>query len=322
MKLAVLFPGQGSQKVGMGLDLYEKSQAIKDLFTQADKICKYNISEIILNGPQDELNKTKNTQIAIVTVSAAFTIIIRNELKNININFMPIATAGHSLGEFSCLWFTGILDIENLIEIVSIRANLMHNAPSGSMAAVMNLDSNKIQNIINSNGLIEKVVIANYNSPNQIVIAGYKNELIKISELLKTEGARTIILPVSGAFHSPLMEEASKSFSAELDKLQLSRTAALEVPIYQNIDGNYSTDLKTIIEKLKKQMTSPVLWTQTVKNLVNNGVDTVVEVGPGKILTGLVKKINPDITCYNIYDLETLNQFVHIYKHELSTTKS
>lgn len=318
MKLGILFPGQGSQKVGMGLDIYEQSNHCRDLFNYIDKITGRNISNIFLYGPSDQLNQTKNTQISIVAISVGLTQILKDELKNRNITFAPQGCAGHSLGEFTALWFANIIEIEELINIISIRSNLMQNAPPGGMAAILNLSDEEINKIINENN----IVIANYNSPTQFVISGDKETLHEILEKIKLAGGKSIILPVSGAFHSPLMNDVSKSFILELSKLSILSKNKPTIPIYQNYDGKPSSDLNTINEKMQKQMTSPVFWTQTINNLVKDGVTAVLEIGPGKVLTGLVKKINPEIDCYNIFDLASLKEFITNYECKLSPTKS
>ena len=304
MKFAVLFPGQGSQKVGMGLDLLEKTNLAKELFEKADNITGRKISEIFLHGPESELNQTKNTQVAIVVISVVLTLLLKDELKKKNFDFMPSACCGHSLGEFTALWFSGLLSFDDLIKIIAVRGSLMQKAPPGSMAAVLNLTVEQIENLINVDNLKNKIVIANFNTPSQLVISG---ELIAIEEMvpkIKLLGGKAIILPVSGAFHSPLMDVPSKEFAKEFDKLQIISNP--QIPVFQNVDAKSSTDVVNVKEKIKKQMTSSVLWTQTINNFTDVGIKTIIEIGPGKVLSGLVKKINPAIDCYNVCDYTSL----------------
>ncbi|MBI2996563.1 MAG: ACP S-malonyltransferase [Candidatus Melainabacteria bacterium] len=314
MYFAVLFPGQGSQKAGMGLDLYEHTEIAKDIFNKVNLQANRNISNVFLYGPQEELNQTKNTQISIVAVSVALTLLLTEELKKRSLPFKPYAACGHSLGELTALWFANFITLEDLIKLVLVRGNLMQNAPGGKMAAILNLTSEKIEKeILDKNNL----VIANYNSPTQLVISGKKEAFENIEEKVKLLGGKTIILPVSGAFHSSLMEDSSKKFVLEIDKLLELPVNNQTVPVFQNIDGLSNKDFKSIKEKLKRQMISPVLWTQTINNLVNENVRAVIEIGPGKILTGLVKKINPGIDCYNVNDLNSLQEFINIYELKL-----
>ena len=308
-KFAVLFPGQGSQKVGMGLDLFEKTPLAKELFNKVDSITGRKISEILLHGPEDELNQTKNTQPSIVIISVLLTLLLKDELKKKGLNFTASACCGHSLGEFTALWFCGLLSIEDLINLVAVRGSLMQNAPSGSMAAILNLTKEQIEDLLNADNIKNKVIIANYNSPAQFVISGEKIAIEEILPKIKSSGGKAIILPVSGAFHSPLMNTPSREFAKEFDKSQIASND-IKIPIFQNTDGEPSTSTVKIKEKIKNQMTSPVLWTQTINNLVNTEINTVIEIGPGKILTGLAKKINPNISCYNIYDYSSLIDFV------------
>ncbi len=316
MKLAVLFPGQGSQKVGMGLDLLEKSNLAEELFRKADVIAGRKISEIFLHGPESELNQTKNTQISIVLVSVALTLLLQDELKKQDLTFNPIACCGHSLGEFTALWFSKLFSFEELINIVSVRGNLMQNAPSGGMAAVLNLTNDQLENILNIESFKNKIVIANYNSPTQLVISGEKTAIESIVPVIKTSGGKAIVLPVGGAFHSPLMNIPAKEFEKEIDSLQITSNPI--IPVYQNTDGKSSNDIEQIKAKLKKQMISSVCWIQTVNSLTAAGVDTVVEIGPGKVLTGLVKKINPGIICHNVSDYTSLLEFLAIFQTALA----
>ncbi len=318
MKFAVLFPGQGSQKVGMGLDLFNESNTAKEIFKKVNSIVGRKISDICFNGTENELNKTENTQISILTVSIVLTILLLERLNTRKLPFNPYGLCGHSLGEFTALWFTGFFTLEQVIKLVSIRGSLMQNAPQGGMAAVLNLEENKIKELIeNNNELKNKLVIANYNTPKQIVISGEKVAIEKSIEIIKANGGKTIILPVSGAFHSPLMAEASKLFTSEIDKLVIQNNIKIKFPIFQNVDGKESQDPTIIIEKVKKQMTSPVYWTQTINNLVKKNVTDYIEIGPGKVLVGLVKKINPNVSCYNICDLASLNEFIELYEPQI-----
>lgn len=325
MTFAVMFPGQGSQKVGMGLDLVEKSETARNIINQTDTILGRKLSDIFLYGPQEELNQTKNTQVAIVTISCILTLLLEEELKIRQLEFNPIFCMGHSLGEFTALWYVKILSFEELIKLVSIRGNLMQNSPPGAMSAILGVTIEQIQNLINESGLGGKIIIANYNSPTQFVISGEKEAVHIFSGKISDIGsAKAIILPVSGAFHSQLMEEPSKHFKVEIDKLfsLKDQNTSIKIPVCQNFDGKSAKDLTVIQEKIKKQMTSPVLWTQTINNLVSENISSVVEIGPGKVLTGLVKKINQNLDCYNISDYTTLNQFIENYEHKLLQTES
>ncbi len=319
MKFALLFPGQGSQKVGMGADLIDKSDEVKSLFSEIDAKAGRDISNIFLNGPQEELNQTKNTQISIVAVSVALLKLFEKKLESKKLSLELIGCCGHSLGEFTALWYSKILKLDELVSLVLLRGNLMQSAKEGAMAAILNLELSQIENLINESEYKGKIVIANYNSPNQFVISGEKSAFENIPEKVKSLGGKAIILPVSGAFHSHLMNPASEVFNEELSKISPLENS--KIPIYQNIDGKPSSDKNIIFEKIKKQMTSSVFWTQTITSLVKDGVDTVIEIGPGKVLTGLVKKIKPDLNCYNIYDYQSLEDFILLYESKLSTAK-
>ncbi len=316
MKFAILFPGQGSQKVGMGLDLIDKSNDIKDLFNKLDSIASRNISNIFMNGTSEDLNQTKNTQPSILVVSIALSMLLSEKLAEKNLKLDIQGVCGHSLGEFSALWYSNILSTDDVLKLVLFRGDLMQNAPSGAMAAILNLSEDKIKSMLSEDTYSGKIIIANYNTPNQFVISGEKSLFESIPEKVKALGGKAIILPVSGAFHSALMHEPSLSFTDAL--LKLSLPASSSYPIYQNVDALPSTESPIILDKLKNQMTSSVLWTQTINNLVNEGVNAVIEVGPGKVLTGLVKKINPIIECFNICDYQSIEEFITIYESKLS----
>lgn len=318
MKYALLFPGQGSQKVGMGKDLFENSDLAKKYFNKANEILDRDITNIIFNGPAEELNQTKNTQPAITLVSIIITELLKENLSANNSALSPSACCGHSLGEYSALYFGGVINFETTLDLVSKRGNLMQSAPAGGMAAILNLSAEKINELLNDDEYKNNLVIANHNSPSQFVISGKKDLFASIPEKVKALGGKGIILPVSGAFHSPLMEEPSKDFNSIIENIKSFSDSS--IPIYQNVDALSSTEKNVIIEKLKKQMTSSVYWTQTINNLVTDGVSTVIEVGPGKVLTGLVKKINPDINCYNIFDFTSLKDFINEHRVSLQPT--
>lgn len=320
MKFAVIFPGQGSQKVGMGHDLFTQTKIGQEIFKKINTIAGKDLSNIIFNGPVEELNQTKNTQIAIVAISVILVLLLQEKITEKNLTFNPFACCGHSLGELTALWYANIIDLDTLLKLVLYRGKIMQNAPDGGMAAVLNITSDKIEDLLKKHNLKDKLVIANYNSPYQLVISGNKDAISLLPELVKTIGGKTIILPVSGAFHSPLMNESANLFISEINKLNISNK--VKISIYQNYDSKPSLEAKMIIEKLKKQMTSPVLWTQTINNLVTEKVSALIEIGPGKVLTGLIKKIDPKVECYNIQDLNSLNDFIDNYEYKLLSART
>ena len=320
MRFAVIFPGQGSQKVGMGHDLFEQTEIGKKIFEKINAVTGKDLSNIILNGPSEELNQTKNTQISIVAISIILVLLLEEKIKIKNLSFNPFACCGHSLGELTALWYTDLIDLDSFLKLVLLRGEIMQKAPEGGMAAILNLTSEKIEALLKENNLKDKLVIANHNSPSQLVISGNKDAIQSLPELIKKADGKTIILPVGGAFHSPLMNEPANLFINAINKLKITNKA--KIPIYQNSDGLPSEESKDIVEKLKKQMISPVYWTQTINNLVTEKVSTFIEIGPGKVLTGLVKKINPETDCYNIEDLDSLNDFIDKYEHKLLSTRT
>jgi [acyl-carrier-protein] S-malonyltransferase len=285
---AYVFPGQGSQFSGMGKDLYEQSAAAKALFDQANAILGFNITDVMFGGSDEELKQTNVTQPAIFLHS----VILATTVPDLQ----PDMVAGHSLGEFSALVVAGALSFEDALKLVSQRADAMQRAceqnPS-TMAAVLGLDDTKIEEICAS-VTDEVVVAANYNCPGQVVISGSHEGVRLAGEKLKEAGAKRVLpLPVGGAFHSPLMEPAREELAQAIENTSFSTPRC---PIYQNVNAQPSTDVATIKANLIAQLTAPVRWTQSVQNMVADGATEFVECGPGKVLQGLVKKINNEVT--------------------------
>jgi [acyl-carrier-protein] S-malonyltransferase len=283
---AYVFPGQGAQFVGMGKDLYDKSQVAKDLFEKANSILGFRITDLMFSGTDEDLKQTKVTQPAIFLHSTI--------LAAVTGNFQPSMVAGHSLGEFSALVANKTLSFEDGLVLVSKRAMAMQKAcektPS-TMAAILGLDDSIVEEACA--GISDVVVPANYNSPGQIVISGSNEGIDKAIEILKEKGAkRALKLAVGGAFHSPLMEPA------RLELEEAIRSTSFNKPIcavYQNVNAKPSTDPSIIRSNLVLQLTSPVRWTQCVINMIADGATSFTEVGPGCVLSGLIKKVNKEI---------------------------
>jgi len=280
---AYVFPGQGAQYTGMGQDLYNNSPIARELFEKANEILGFKITKIMFEGTADELKQTKVTQPAIFLHSVILSKVLGDK-------FQPEMTAGHSLGEFSALVAAGALSFEDGLKLVSKRAQAMQKAceaqPS-TMAAIVGLDDEIVEQVCAEvNGV---VVAANYNCPGQLVISGAVEAVNEACELLKAKGAkRALILPVGGAFHSPLMEPAREELAAAIEATTINKPVC---PVYQNVDAKPQTDPKVIKQNLIAQLTGPVRWTQTVKNMIADGAVSFTELGPGKVLQGLVGKI-------------------------------
>jgi len=279
-----VFPGQGSQFPGMCLDLYQKHSELKEMFEKAEEVLKFNISEIMFNGSPKELIQTKVTQPAIFIHSMAILSILKD-------SFKPDQVAGHSLGEFSALVAAGVLSFEDGLRLVSTRAKAMQKScenTNGTMAAILALENDLIENICTKiNGI---VVAANYNCPGQVVISGEVKAVEEACSKLSDAGARrTLILPVGGAFHSPLMEDAKVELSIAINNSNFNEPIC---PIYQNVNGIGENSLVNIKENLISQLTSPVKWTHSVNQMIKDGATEFIEIGPGKVLQGLIKKID------------------------------
>lgn len=281
---AYVFPGQGSQFVGMGKELYEGSEIAKEMFEKANEILGFRITDIMFDGEAEDLKQTKVTQPAIFLHS----VILAKTLGN---DFKPDMVAGHSLGEFSALVANGTLNFEDALRLVSARAIAMQKAcevtPS-TMAAILNLDNEVVENIC---AAIDGVVVpANYNCPGQLVISGSVSAITEACEKLTAAGARrALVLPVGGAFHSPLMEPAREELEAAINNTTFNTPSC---PIYQNVPALPITDPEEIKTNLIAQLTAPVKWSQTMQHMLADGATSVTEVGPGKVLQGLFKKID------------------------------
>ncbi|MEM9680933.1 MAG: ACP S-malonyltransferase [Bacteroidota bacterium] len=281
---AYIFPGQGAQFSGMGLDLYENSPSAQELFEDANDILGFHITDIMFEGSPEDLKQTKVTQPAIFLHSVILA-------KTLGDAFQPDMVAGHSLGELSALVANGTLTFEDGLKLVSQRAQAMQKAceiqPS-TMAAVIGLDDDIVEKVCTMTEGI--VVAANYNCPGQLVISGEIDAVNAACETLKEEGARrALVLPVGGAFHSPLMEPAREELAAAIEATTFSKP---NCPIYQNVTANAVTDEDSIKANLISQLTAPVRWTQSVQQMISDGASHFTEVGPGKVLQGLVKKID------------------------------
>lgn len=305
-KIAFVFPGQGSQYVGMGKDLAAKFSYTKKFFDEANASLGFDLAKICFEGPEEELKKTEITQPAILTVSA----ICLEAMKSFG-GIKAEAAAGHSLGEYSALYAAGALSFKDAVKLVNSRGKFMQTAVplgEGTMAAILGLDHNIVKDICakaSEKGVVEA---ANINSPGQIVISGTVAGVAEASRLCKEAGAKRVIeLQVSAPFHSSLMKPAADKLAEELNKITMKNAS---IPVVSNVTADYVTDAQTIKELLIKQMTSPVQWENSIMKLSNDGFDNFIEIGPGKVLTGLIKKINPKALIHNVGDAASLGNFL------------
>ena len=292
---AFVFPGQGSQHLGMGADLYNSNQKAQQIFEDANEILGFKITDIMFGEDQEALKQTNITQPAIYIHSMVIALIA-------NKFFKPDAVAGHSLGEFTALAAANYISFEDGLRLVYKRAIAMQEAcekNESSMAAIVGLDDNTVEDVCSQSK--ETLVAANYNCPGQIVISGTINAVnIACNKLTELGARRALVLPVRGAFHSPLMKSAEESLSKAINNTQFKEGAC---PIYQNITGMPYTDIEEIKQNLVNQLTSSVKWTQTMENMKINGLASVTEVGPGKVLQGLFKRVSRDLETKSLHQL-------------------
>ena len=304
---SVIFPGQGSQIVGMGKELYEKFDIVKEFFEEADDVLNFSISKLILQGPKEDLDLTINTQPAIFLISYSIFNIIEKEY-NFNLNKAKYF-AGHSLGEYSAMACSGYLDFSETLKILRIRGDAMQNSVpkgQGGMVAVLGAKVELIENILQENKENFKVQIANDNSEGQIVLSGKNNDLDKLIKILKKNSIKNIKLPVSAPFHCDLMSNATKIMTEELNKLKFKHG---KTKLISNVTAKEIKDLDELKVLLIRQIENRVRWRESVINIINNGVDHFVEIGPGKVLSGLIKRINRDVKINiinNQSDIESL----------------
>jgi len=295
MKNSWIFPGQASQKIGMGKDLYDKTEIGKKYYNIANEILDADIQSISFNGPEEILKKTKYTQPAIFIVSA----IIGHAM--IEKGYTPDIVAGHSLGEYSALVVSGAFDFSTGLELVKLRAESMQNAGKvnrGTMAAIIGLSSDDVNNLCDEISTEKIVVVANYNTKNQIVVSGHVEAVENLMISAKKFGAKMVIpLNVSGAFHSPLMSPAREALADKLDSIQISD---ILYPLYTNVDAKPITKGEEIKKSLIRQLESPVQWHNVIQKMINNGSDHFTEIGPGRILQGLNRKIDKNVSTKGI----------------------
>lgn len=291
MSTAFVYPGQGSQYVGMAKDLYEAYPEVNELYNKANSILGFDVAKVSFEGPEEQLKQTYITQPAIVVHSMAATSLLKDK----QVSF----TAGHSLGEFSALITAGALSFEDGLKLVKLRGELMQKAGEenqGTMAAVIGLDPEKVEQACSQASAEGIVQVANYNSPGQIVISGSVSGVKKAMALAKEKGAKIVKqLVVHGAFHSPLMESARTDFKAALEDVEFKK---LQIPVYANVTAKpFGADAAAdhIRENLYNQLTSSVRWDQSVVNMISDGATEFIELGPGKVLQGLIKRINPSV---------------------------
>lgn len=303
-KTAFVFPGQGSQTVGMGKDLFESFPQVRELYEKANDLLGVSLSEICFEGPEDALKQTRNTQPALFLHSAAVALLLKE--KGVDAS----GAAGHSLGEFSALCYAGALSIETGLKLVVRRGQLMQDAAEknpGSMAAIIGLEPDDVVKMCEDASASGVVQPANFNSPGQIVISGSASGVEKACELAKSLGAkRALPLPVSGAFHSPLMQSASDLFADVLKSTEIKNT---DLPVFANVTAAAVDDAATIKDLLAKQLTHSVRWTESIENMIKDGYTRFIEVGNGKVLCGLIRRISREVECINCGTVGDLDKF-------------
>lgn len=306
MKIAFLFPGQGSQYVGMGKDLCEKYDEVNEIYEKAKKITGIDVKEVSFEDKEEKLNQTKYTQLCIVTMSLGILEVLK---KN---NIQADMTAGLSLGEYVSLNYANSIDTENTLKIIQKRGEYMQDlAPKGewSMVAVLGLPDNLVEEACSEvkNGF---AVPANYNCPGQVVVSGDKIGITELTQIAKEKGTKRVVeLKTSGPFHTKKLEEASKKLKAELEKIEIK---VPDCVVIKNLDGKPYNTNENIKEVLEKHIISPVKFSDSIKYMLENGVDTFIEVGPGKTLTSLVRKIDRNVNCINISDVASLESAIEL----------
>lgn len=309
-KIAFVFPGQGSQTIGMGKELYEKFDAAKVVFDAADDALGFSITNLCFNGPEDELRKTVNTQPAILTVSIALFEVLKEH------GIVPNIVAGHSLGEYSALVAAGAISFRDAVQLVRKRGLFMQEAVplgEGSMAAILGMERKLVIDICQkAQAEFGEVQAVNFNCPGQIVIAGKTLAVEKAAEMLKAAGAkRAVLLPVSAPFHSTLMKPAAEKLAIELSKITINDA---NVPVVANINGQIITKRQEIEVSLVKQADSPVEWEDCISEIVKFGAASFIEVGPGKVLSSFTKKIAKEINNLNVEDSNSLEKTLDYFK--------
>ena len=307
MKFACVFPGQGSQSVGMMSDFLDEYSEVQDLFKRASDVLGYDMAKLVDEGPADSLNQTERTQPAMLTAGVAAWLVLQKAT-----DARPHMMAGHSLGEYSALVCAGAIEFEDAVKLVAERGRLMQNAVPdgvGAMAAVLGLEDDPVRNLCEAASSADAVVQpVNFNSPGQIVVAGHAAAVDKAMELAKEAGAkRALKLPVSVPSHSVLMTEAAEQLGERLAAISIKAPA---LPVYQNVDAAVHSDPADIAECLKKQLYNPVLWVDTVRNMAGQGITATVECGPGKVLAGLNKRIDKALDNYTIDNEDNFNKFI------------
>jgi len=304
MDTVFLFPGQGSQYCGMGKDLYDNFHIAKEIFNEADDVLNMKISDICFEGDEEKLKQTQYTQPAIAVVSIACLEVLKSET-----DIIPKFVAGHSLGEYSALYSAGVLTFEQTMKFLRERGRLMSSSKDGGMAAVIGGDESLIQQAVNEVKNIGYVGVANYNSQAQTVITGDKKALDRVGEILTEKGVKRFIpLAVSGAFHSEMMRDISVDFKNYIDNFEISDA---KIPVITNVDAEFETKKENFKEKMVKQLYTSVYWYQSILKMNDNGIKRYIELGPGRVLTGLNKKILPEAEAFNLGNLETITNFIN-----------
>ena len=301
--IAFIFPGQGSQYVGMGKELFENFSMAKQVFEEADDALGLSLSALCFNGPEEALKLTENTQPAVLTTSIAALKVLQSEK-----GMIPQLTAGHSLGEYTALVASGALTFAEAVKIVRLRGKFMQEAVplgEGAMAAVLGMEREQIEKICEEVSSGEVLTPANFNCPGQIVIAGHMKAVHRAMERVKQEGKKAILLPVSAPFHSPLMKPAGERLEKALEEISVSD---LKIPVVTNVEAEANSSKDRVRGLLVAQVSSPVRWEESMGKMTEKGIEQVLEIGPGKVLSGLMKRIDPRIGTGNLEDLQTLKK--------------